>query len=167
MLTVVQDDQDVLVDQKVSQHRPGVAARLVAYVQRGSHGFFDQPGAPEFGELNQPHTVGEGPVKAVCDMEGQPRLTHTAGAGQGDQPGVGERALHLKRGAPPTHKTRPTDRQTPGVRGDSDLGTHHIPAYNVQRGACAVCGAPAGQGRGDHDAFRNHGPDLGLGPASI
>jgi hypothetical protein len=66
-----------------------------AQVQRGQQGAADQRRVAHLGQLGQPRPVPEPAAQVRGEPHRQPGLADPAGPGQGDQPGLGERAPDL------------------------------------------------------------------------
>ena len=104
MLAVVQDEQQRArreeVDHRVGQRLAGQRP----HVERGRDRVRDEPGVRERGELDQSRTVRVRRLDRACQLEREPRLAHTAGAGEGEQPRVAK-----QRFSSASSRSRPTN----------------------------------------------------------
>ena len=95
MLTIVDNEQqrarrDVL-DYCVDEPLPG--QRM--HVEHGRDRVRDESGVRERGELDQSRTIRVGLLDCAGQIEGQPRLAHTAGPGEAEQARVAKQRLQL------------------------------------------------------------------------
>jgi hypothetical protein len=97
MLAVVQDEQAPPVAELLDQWvEPGDGSRVGVLrvpadrpqAQEGGHGVGDRPRVGQGRQLDQPHSVGQLPLRQAADLKGEAGLADPGRPGEGDQPAL-------------------------------------------------------------------------------
>ena len=117
MLTVVQHQQHSTVTDETGERVHRGAARLIGQAQRADHRDRHDIGIGDRRQIHVPHRVAELAGHLGGDLRRQPCFTHTAGAGQGDEPVVGQQPAHVVHFGLAAHETRELHRKSRGDNG--------------------------------------------------
>ena len=102
MLTVVEDQQEVLLAQRSRDAIGGDRTGAERETDGGRDGDRDEGRIGERSELDEPHAVGKPRQQPPRSLQRQSRLAHTTGAGQGHEAVRRDQIHHgTERGVPP------------------------------------------------------------------